>query len=131
MIEARRDPTAGTLGDILALRARVRGAAGVVTDGAARDAVAVAATGLPVYTSGTHPAVLGRHHVPWETDVTIACGGTAVQAGDVVVGDDDGVIVLPPELLARGARRRRQQEREEAWIADPLPRAPRSTACTR
>lgn len=117
VVEARRDATAGTLGDILALRAQVRGAAGVVTDGAARDAVAVAATGLPVYTSGQHPAVLGRHHVPWETDVTIACGGTAVQVGDIVIGDDDGVIVVPPALLPEVLADAEQQEREEAWIA--------------
>jgi len=118
VMEARRDPTAGTLGDILALRAKVRGAAGIITDGAARDAVAVAATGLPVYTAGEHPAVLGRRHVPWETDVTIACGGATVQVGDVIVADDDGAVVIPPALVAEVLDDAEQQEREEAWIAE-------------
>jgi regulator of RNase E activity RraA/2-keto-4-pentenoate hydratase/2-oxohepta-3-ene-1,7-dioic acid hydratase in catechol pathway len=118
VIEARRDPTAGTLGDILALRAKVRGAAGIVTDGAARDAAAVASIGLPVYTSGRHPAVLGRRHVPWETDVTIACGGTTVQPGDVVVGDDDGAIVIPRAVVTEVLADAEWQEREEAWIAE-------------
>ncbi len=72
VMEARGDATAGTLGDVLALRAKVRGAAGIITDGAVRDAVPVAEVGLPVYSAGTHPAVLGRRHVPWETDVTIS-----------------------------------------------------------
>ncbi len=117
VMEARRDPTAGTLGDILALRAQVRGAAGIVTDGAARDAAAIAALGLPVYTSGQHPAVLGRRHVPWETDVTIACGGATVQVGDVIVADDDGVVVIPPDLVEDVLAAAEQQEREEAWIA--------------
>jgi 5-oxopent-3-ene-1,2,5-tricarboxylate decarboxylase/2-hydroxyhepta-2,4-diene-1,7-dioate isomerase len=117
VMEARRDPTAGTLGDILALRAKVRGAAGIVTDGAARDAAAVAATGLPVYASGQHPAVLGRRHVPWETDVTIACGGATVQVGDVIVADDDGAVVIPPGLVEEVLTGAEQQEREEAFIA--------------
>jgi regulator of RNase E activity RraA/2-keto-4-pentenoate hydratase/2-oxohepta-3-ene-1,7-dioic acid hydratase in catechol pathway len=117
VMEARRDPTAGTLGDILALRAQVRGAAGIITDGAARDAAAVAAIDLPVYTSGQHPAVLGRRHVPWEADVTIACGGATVQVGDVIVADDDGVVVIPPGLVEEVLAAAEQQEREEEWIA--------------
>jgi hypothetical protein len=47
--------------------AHARGAAGIVTDGGVRDADAVAAVGIPVYTVGAHPAVLGRKHVPWDT----------------------------------------------------------------
>lgn len=117
VMEARRDPTAGTLGDILALRAKVRGAAGIVTDGAARDAAAIAALDLPVYTSGQHPAVLGRRHVPWETDVTIACGGATVQVGDVIVADDDGAVVIPPGLVEEVLADAERQEREESWIA--------------
>ena len=117
VMEARRDPTAGTLGDILALRAQARGAAGIITDGAARDAAAVAALGLPVYTSGRHPAVLGRRHVPWDTDVTIACGGATVQVGDVIVADDDGAVVIPPALVAEVLADAERQDREEAWIA--------------
>lgn len=117
VMEARGDPTAGTLGDILALRAKIRGAAGIVTDGAVRDAAAVAAVGLPVYSSGQHPAVLGRRHVPWETDVTIACGGASVQVGDVLVADDDGIVVIPSGLVAEVLAAAEQQERQEAWIA--------------
>jgi 5-oxopent-3-ene-1,2,5-tricarboxylate decarboxylase/2-hydroxyhepta-2,4-diene-1,7-dioate isomerase len=117
VMEARRDPTAGTLGDILALRAEVRGAAGIITDGAARDAAAIAALDLPVYTSGRHPAVLGRRHVPWETDVTIACGGATVQVGDVIVADDDGAVVIPPGLVEEVLADAERQEREETWIA--------------
>jgi len=117
VMEARGETGTGTLGDILAARARALGAAGVVTDGGVRDSAAVAALGLPVYSAGAHPAVLGRRHVPWDTDVTIACGGTAVQPGDVIVGDDDGVLVIPPFLVADVARDALAQEVEEEYIA--------------
>ncbi|GAD33882.1 4-hydroxyphenylacetate degradation bifunctionalisomerase/decarboxylase [Microbacterium sp. TS-1] len=117
VIEARGETGSGTLGDILALRARTRGAAGVVTDGGVRDYAAVAEIGLPVYTAGAHPAVLGRKHVPWEAGGTIACGGATVQPGDIIVGDADGVIVIPPALVAEVVDAALAQEDEDAWIA--------------
>jgi 2-keto-4-pentenoate hydratase/2-oxohepta-3-ene-1,7-dioic acid hydratase in catechol pathway/regulator of RNase E activity RraA len=120
VIEARGETGSGTLGDILALRARARGAAGIVTDGGVRDLDAVAAIGLPVYSRGAHPAVLGRRHVPWDVDVAIGCGGTTVQPGDIIVGDADGVIVIPPGLAEAVADDALAQEEEDAWIADQV-----------
>lgn len=117
VIEARGDATTGTLGDILALRAKTRGAAGVVTDGGVRDFDEVARIGLPVFSQGAHPSVLGRKHVPWELDVTIGCGGAAVQPGDIIVGDGDGVIVIPPALVEEVVDAALAQEDEDAWIA--------------
>jgi len=117
VIEARGEAGSGTLGDILAIRAHARGAAGIVTDGGVRDLDAVSAVGIPVYTVGAHPAVLGRKHVPWDHDLTIACGGTTVQPGDIIVGDADGVIVIPPALADEVADAALAQEEEDAWIA--------------
>ena len=122
VVDARGERRTGTVGDVLALRAKVRGAAGVVTDGGVRDAAMVAEIGLPVFSQGPHPAVLGRRHVPWETDVTVACGGAAVQPGDVIVGDGDGVIVIPPPLLDEVLAEAETQEREDAWVAEQVAR---------
>lgn len=118
VIEARGETGSGTLGDILAIRAHARGAAGIVTDGGVRDIDAVTAVGIPVYTAGAHPAVLGRRHVPWDVDVTIGCGGTTVQPGDVIVGDADGVIVVPAAIAEEIAAAALAREAEDAWIAD-------------
>ena len=109
VIEARGDPTAGTIGDILGLRAQVRGAVGIVTDGAIRDSVALAGLEIPVYHAAVHPAVLGRRHVPWETGVTVACAGVTIQPGDILVGDADGVVVLPPPSRPRSSPKPRNR----------------------
>jgi regulator of RNase E activity RraA len=122
VIEARGDPTAGTVGDILALRAQVRGAAGIVTDGAIRDSAAIARLEIPAYHAAVHPAVLGRRHVPWETQVAVACAGVTIQPGDIVVGDADGVIVLPPAVAAQVLADAREQERQEEFIAGQVAR---------
>jgi regulator of RNase E activity RraA/2-keto-4-pentenoate hydratase/2-oxohepta-3-ene-1,7-dioic acid hydratase in catechol pathway len=117
VIDARRETAAGTIGDILALRAQARGAAGIVTDGAIRDSGRLAALDIPTYHAAVHPAVLGRRHVPWETGVTVACAGVTVQPGDLLIGDGDGVIVLPPELAAEILADAREQERQEEFVA--------------
>ncbi|OLT16243.1 hypothetical protein BJF80_06500 [Serinicoccus sp. CUA-874] len=118
VIEARGETGSGTLGDILAIRAHANGAAGIVTDGGVRDHDAVAAVGIPVYSAGAHPAVLGRRHVPWDHDLTIACGGTTVQPGDILVGDADGVVVIPPSLAEEVVDAALAKEAEDAWVAD-------------
>ncbi|MFK0281346.1 fumarylacetoacetate hydrolase family protein [Streptomyces sp. NPDC090499] len=120
VMDARRDTSAGTIGDILALRAQMRGAAGVVTDGGLRDSAAVTELGLPVYHGGEHPSVLGRRHVPWDTGVPIACGGALVQPGDLIVGDRDGVVVVPPDLAEELIADCREQEQRERFITEQV-----------
>lgn len=120
VIEARGETGSGTLGDVLALRANANGAAAIITDGGVRDFAAVAAVGIPVYSNGPHPAVLGRKHVPWDHDITIGCGGTTVQPGDVIVGDGDGVIVIPPALVEEVVNAALAQEEEDAWVAEQV-----------
>ena len=73
-----------------------------------------------MYAAGAHPAVLGRLHVPWDTDVAVACGGTTVEPGDVLVGDADGVVVIPPALVAEVVDAALAQEEEDAWVAEQV-----------
>jgi len=122
VIEARGELGAGTIGDILALRAQVCGAAGVVSDGAARDTPALAEMGMPVYVAGAHGAVLGEKHVPMDFDLPITCAGVLVMPGDIVVGDDEGVVVIPHALVAEVAADAVAQEREERFIASRVER---------
>lgn len=120
VMEARGETTSGTLGDILAMRAKVRGAVGIITDGGVRDLGAVTEVGLPVFHSGGHPAVLGRRHVPWDTDITVSCGGATVQVGDVIVADADGIIVIPADLAEEVAIEGAATEAREAFILDEV-----------
>lgn len=116
VMEARGEKGSGTLGDILALRAQVRGAEAIITDGGVRDLAAVAALEIPTFHNGGHPAVLGRKHVPWDTDVTIGCGGATIQPGDIIVADSDGVLVIPPTLAAEIADEVVEQERQDTFV---------------
>ena len=119
VMESRGYPFAGTLGDVLATRAAVRGAAGVVTDGAVRDSAEVAEI-LPVCAQSTHPAVNGRVHVPWELDNVITCGGAAVRPGDVIVAGDDGVLAFPRELAEELVEAAEKQELKEEFVVEKV-----------
>ncbi|MCU1566642.1 MAG: hypothetical protein JWQ56_1579 [Pseudarthrobacter sp.] len=116
VMEARGEKGTGTVGDILALRAQVRGAAAIITDGGVRDFTAVAGLDMPTYFANPHPAVLGRRHIPWDTDITIACGGATVQPGDIIVADSDGILVIPPAIAEELVDDCITQEQEEAFI---------------
>jgi 5-oxopent-3-ene-1,2,5-tricarboxylate decarboxylase / 2-hydroxyhepta-2,4-diene-1,7-dioate isomerase len=120
VVSARGEPNAGTIGDILVQRSLVRGAAGIVTDGALRDASAIAGIELPVYSRASHPAPLGRRHVPWEIDVAVDCAGALIEPGDLLVGDDDGVVVLPDGHAADIAAAAVTQEVEERFILEQV-----------
>ncbi len=118
VMDARRDAGAGTIGDILAARALARGATGIVTDGGIRDSPALAELDIPTYYQAPHAAVLGLIHFPLETDVPIACGGTLVMPGDVIVGDAEGVLVIPAQLAEEVALDSLEQERREEWALE-------------
>lgn len=120
VVEALGFTHAGTIGDILAMRAKVRGCVGVITDGALRDWEAVKATGLPVLAQASRPAVLGRVHVPYDIDVTISCGGTTVEVGDVIVADDDGALLIPPFPVEEVLADSEKQELEEVYILEQV-----------
>jgi 2-keto-4-pentenoate hydratase/2-oxohepta-3-ene-1,7-dioic acid hydratase in catechol pathway/regulator of RNase E activity RraA len=120
VMEARGETGAATMGDILVTRAGVKGAAGIISDGAVRDLSTVEGIDLPVFHSGAHPSVLGRKHIPWDTDITVACGGATVQPGDVIVADSDGIIVIPPALVAQVAADAAAQEAQDAWVLEQV-----------
>jgi regulator of RNase E activity RraA len=120
VIDARGDTRAAVLGNILASRIEARGAAGIVTDGAFRDAPAIRALELPTYASGQNANLSNHVHFPSEVNVPIACGGVAVLPGDVIVGDAEGVVVIPLALAGDIARDAAAQEALEAYILEKI-----------
>jgi 4-hydroxy-4-methyl-2-oxoglutarate aldolase len=65
----------------------------------ARDSEGIVAAGLPVFARGITPNSCVRSG-PGKVGLPIVCGGVAVQAGDVVLGDRDGVVIIPRDQLA-------------------------------
>jgi regulator of RNase E activity RraA len=116
VMDARRDASAATGGDILMTRLMVRGVAGVVTDGGLRDSPTIEKLPWPAYCGArSAPLNLVRHHAV-ESQVPIGCGGVAVYPGDVVVGDAEGVVVIPAKMAEAVAKEAEAQTEFEDWV---------------
>ena len=92
-------------GELLSTAAKLRGAAGCLTDGLVRDIRQIRALGFPVFHGGIGPLdTKGRGRMV-EHDTQVDCAGVRVRSGDIVFGDADGVVVVPieraPEVLER------------------------------
>lgn len=85
----------GPWGELLSTRARYLKAAGFLSDGAARDVVAVRAMGFPVFTGALSPADTQHRGMMAAKDIPIRIGETDIAPGDIIVGDVDGVVVVP------------------------------------
>ena len=96
MIIAASDGFSATavVGDNVAAMAKNKGVAAIVTDGMARDRDGILPVGLPVFARGITPNSCVRSR-PGKVGFAIVCGGVAVQAGDIVLGDRDGAVVIP------------------------------------
>ncbi|RMF09128.1 MAG: RraA family protein [Alphaproteobacteria bacterium] len=102
-------------GGILHEAATKRGVVAVVIDGAVRDVAELRDSPVPAYARAVVPA--GPHKgFGGEVNGMIQCGGTAVQPGDILVGDDDGVVVIRPEQLAGLVERCRERIANEDKI---------------
>ena len=117
VVDAMGVTDAGIFGDILCARMKMRGVAGLVTDGVLRDVDGVLGTGLPVFCRGA-AAVTAMIFAGWQQPV--GCGGVAVFPDDIVVADSDGAVLIPAAYLDQVLAEAPEQERLEGWIMDEV-----------
>jgi regulator of RNase E activity RraA len=94
VIDAGGSVERAILGEIICRYAASRGIAGLVVNGAVRDAAGIRRLGYPVFAKGV--SHLGPYKSgPGMIGSTVDLAGTPVSAGDLVVGDSDGIAVIP------------------------------------
>jgi regulator of ribonuclease activity A len=86
------------MGDILARMAAENGWAGVVVNGAIRDAAVIDGLEIGVKALGTVPR-RGSVETGGAVDVPVSFGGVAFRPGDWVYADADGVLVGASRLI--------------------------------
>src|SRR5690554_1082596 len=107
------------VGDLLALRARGAGLAGIVIWGMHRDTAELREIRQPLFSLGAYPGRLQRASTDADSGAASSarCGAHMVSTEDFVLGDDDGVIFVPLAAaaeVAACARRIRDDERLRA-----------------
>lgn len=113
VLDAEGSTDAALCGDLLALAAQVRGAAGLVVNGAVRDLAGIEELGFPVFSCGTSPLKPGKE-LPGELRVSLDIQGVPIEMGDLVVADADGIVVVSArdsdDVLAEAAALETREE---------------------
>jgi regulator of RNase E activity RraA len=118
VIDTRGEKRVASGGQILTTRLKVRGAAGLVSDGPVRDSGEIAKMDFPVFCAGGSAPLNLIHHHAIDLNVAIGCGGVAVYPGDVIVGDEEGVVVIPAHLADEVAADAAEQEKLEIFLLE-------------
>ena len=94
VVNAQGSITHAVFGELMARACQASGVAGIVVDGAIRDAEALSALKFPAFARGacaSGPLKDGTGEVGFP----VACGGVVCASGDLVLADGDGVGVVP------------------------------------
>jgi len=114
------------IGDMVSGMAKNGGAAGVVTDGCARDLPGIQALDFPLFCRGLSPNS-PYSKGPGSVGYPVMMGGVEVSSGDMIVGDQDGVVVVPfakiDEVIAALEDVRAAETALEHQVKDGLIRA--------
>ena len=98
VVDAGGDLTNALFGEIMTATAVAIGVAGIVLNGAVRDAEEIGQGEFPLYAAGvTHRGPYKDG--PGEINVPIAIDGMVTQPGDLMLGDADGLLCVPYDSL--------------------------------
>jgi regulator of RNase E activity RraA len=120
VFDSRKNPRAASAGSILVTRLKVRGCAGVVTDGGFRDSPEIAEMGFPAYHHRPSAPTNLTLHQALDINVPIGCGDVAVFPGDVMVGDREGVVVIPAHLADEIAHEATEMTAFEDFVTEKV-----------
>ncbi len=96
VVDARGDLGSGVFGNMMLTYFAGKGGIGIVVDGAIRDSEVAMTLGIGLWLGGVTPNFHTQTAIfPNAVNVPIACGGTLVQPGDIIIADDDGAVVVP------------------------------------
>jgi regulator of RNase E activity RraA len=120
VVDAGGDLTNSLFGEIMVATAVKIGVAGVVLNGAVRDAQEIGQGEFPLYAAGvTHRGPYKDG--PGEINVPISIDGMVIHPGDLILGDADGLLCVPfddaEEILAATHRKMDAEKKTLADIA--------------
>lgn len=113
VVDAKGFLEAGPWGDVFTEQAIKVGLAGLVINGAVRDARTITELGFPVFCRGLSIKGTGKNQ-PGKLNVPICIGDVQIQPGDIVVGDVDGVVVVKRDEVDFAIQSSQEREEKEA-----------------
>ena len=109
-----------TMGGLGSLAMKLRGVAGMVIDGGARDVEQIRRNGFPAYVRHVC-ATSGKTRIKWlAINVPVEIGEVSVCPGDIVVADDTSVAVVPIDKAKDILEQCQRLEQLEAQFEEEL-----------
>jgi 4-hydroxy-4-methyl-2-oxoglutarate aldolase len=99
VVDAKGFLEAGPWGDVLTVAAMKIGVAGLVINGAVRDANTIVEIGFPVFCRGLSIKGTGKVQ-PGKVNVPVCIGDVVIRPGDSILGDRDGLVVVSTDEMA-------------------------------
>lgn len=105
------------IGGLMGTTAKVRGMAGVIIDGGARDLPELRALDLPTYSRSVVPSSSVGRWASVNNNIPVQCAGVLVKPGDIIVAGEDGVVRVPADRAAEILKRSQEiDERETKMV---------------
>lgn len=120
VIEQRSGRDAGCWGGTLSLAAKLRGIAGVVADGPVRDVDEARQHQFPVFSRAVTARTARGRIVQLGTDVPVAIGDIAVNAGDFVIADRSAVAFIARDRAVEVIETAEKIAHKERLMAEEL-----------
>ena len=109
-----------TMGGLGSLAMKLRGVAGMVIDGGARDVDQIVRIGFPAYVRHVC-ATSGKTRIKWlAINVPVEIGEVSICPGDIVVADDTSVAVVPVDKAKDILEECQRLEQFEAQFEEEL-----------
>lgn len=119
VVDAKGFTEAGPWGDVFTEQALKIGLAGLVINGAVRDAAAIIEAGFPVFCRGLSIKGTGKNQ-PGLINVPITIGDVRIHPGDIIVGDQDGLVVVSSDDADAVLAKSRTREEKEAKFREQI-----------
>jgi len=120
VVDAKAFVEAGPWGDVLTAAAMKVGVAGLVINGAVRDAAMIVDSGFPVFCRGLSIKGTTKNQ-PGRVNVPVCIGGVVIHPGDIVVGDRDGVAIVAADSVDATLAAAETREAKENGFRDVGP----------
>jgi regulator of RNase E activity RraA len=101
------------LGGLMGTTAKVRGMAGVIIDGGARDIAELRAINLPTYSRSVVPSSSVGRWASVANNTPVQCAGITVNPGDIIIAGEYGVVRVPKERAAEVLKRSQEIDDRE------------------
>jgi len=109
----------GLIGDLLVTQIQLKGAVGILMNGAVRDVDELIDLGLPIWSQfvrakGATKTTVGSLNTP------VDMGGTTINSGDIIIMDSDGATCVPQERLDEVLEKSEARLEKEATMRSKL-----------